>query len=87
MNGRDALVEEARLKLAAHANLAPEQVTPDKEVADLGLDSIDIAEFGEKWREAHDIELDVDDVLNVTTVWDVVEAVTSKVDADAPAAP
>jgi acyl carrier protein len=76
----DQLLDEARHQIAARSNVDVGQVAADSELAYLGLDSVDIAEVGEEWRRRYDVEVDVDDILNMTTVWDVVEAVTSKLD-------
>lgn len=73
--------QEARRQIAAKSKTDPARVKLTSRLTDdLGLDSIDIAELGEEWGERHDIDFDVDDVLNVMTVWDVVETVTTKMD-------
>lgn len=74
--------EEARQQIAVKSKTDPGRVELTSRLTDdLGLDSIDIAELGEEWGERHDIDFDVDDVLNVMTVWDVVETVTTKMDS------
>lgn len=74
--------QEARQQIAAKSKTDPARVELTSRLTDdLGLDSIDIAELGEEWGERHDIDFDVDDVLNVMTVWDVVETVTTKMDS------
>lgn len=79
---RQRFEQEARQQIAAKSKTDPARVELTSRLTDdLGLDSIDIAELGEQWGEQHDIEFDVDDVLNVTTVWDVVETVTNKMDS------
>jgi acyl carrier protein len=76
---RQRLEEEARRQIAAKSKTDPERVQLTSRLTDdLGLDSIDIAELGEEWGERYDIDFDVEDVLNVMTVWDVVETVTTK---------
>jgi acyl carrier protein len=76
--------EEARQQIAAKSKTDLGRVELTSRLTDdLGLDSIDIAELGEEWGERHDIDFDVDDVLNVMTVWDVVETVTTKMDTPA----
>jgi acyl carrier protein len=76
---RERFAEQARRQIAAKSKTDPSRVELSSRLTDdLGLDSIDIAELGEEWSEQHEIEFDVDDVLNVMTVWDVVETVTSK---------
>lgn len=76
---RQQFAEEARQLIAAKSNTDPTRVEMTSRLTDdLGLDSIDIAELGEEWEERYDIDFDVDDVLNVMTVWDVVETVTTK---------
>ena len=77
---RQQLAEEARQQIAEKSKTDPERVELSSRLTDdLGLDSIDIAELGEEWGERYDIDFDVDDVLNVMTVWDVVETVTTKI--------
>jgi len=77
--GRQRLEEEARQQIAAKSKVDPDRVELTSRLTDdLGLDSIDIAELGEEWGERYDIDFDVEDVLNVMTVWDVVETVTTK---------
>jgi acyl carrier protein len=79
---RQQFEEEARRQLAEKSKTAPEQVKLSSRLTDdLGLDSIDIAELGEEWGERYDVDFDVDDVLGATTVWDVVETVTTKMEA------
>jgi acyl carrier protein len=80
--------QEARQQIAAKSHMDPAKVElTSRLMDDLGLDSIDLAELGEEWGERYDVDFDVDDVLSVTTVWDVVETVTSKLDnPDKPAA-
>lgn len=78
---RQQFEQEARQQIAAKSKTDPTRVELTSRLTDdLGLDSIDIAELGEEWGERHDIDFDVDDVLNVMTVWDVVETVTTKMD-------
>jgi acyl carrier protein len=79
---RERFEQEARRRIAAKSKTDPARVELTSRLTDdLGLDSIDIAELGEEWGERHGIDFDVDDVLNVTTVWDVVETVTAKMDS------
>jgi acyl carrier protein len=79
---RRRLEEEARQQIAAKSKTDPNRVKLTSRLTDdLGLDSIDIAELGEEWGDRYDIDFDVDDVLNVMTVWDVVETVTAKMDS------
>jgi acyl carrier protein len=79
---RGQLEEEARRQIAAKSKTDPSRVKLTSRLTDdLGLDSIDIAELGEEWGDRYDIDFDVDDVLNVMTVWDVVETVTAKMDS------
>lgn len=78
---RQQFEEEAREQIAAKSHVDPAKVQLTSRLTDdLGLDSIDLAELGEDWGERYDVDFNVDDVLSVTTVWDVVETVTTKMD-------
>lgn len=78
---RQQFEREARQQIAAKSHVDPAKVQLTSRLTDdLGLDSIDLAELGEEWGERYDVDFDVDDVLSVTTVWDVVETVTTKMD-------
>ena len=55
------------------------EVTKDKNIKDLGLDSLDIIEMLTDMEEKYSIEFDNDEMTSLVTVGDVITVISAKI--------
>ncbi|MBN2342656.1 MAG: acyl carrier protein [Deltaproteobacteria bacterium] len=79
MNDRESIFSEVQKMLCATFNLAPEEVTLDKNLfTDLDLDSLDAVDMASELSTKSGIKFTNDDLRQIRTVGDVVDAILNK---------
>lgn len=69
----DQFVTDTLIELGAEAPISPESP-----IADLGIDSLDIAEFAQLVREQYGVKLEAKDFKELENVGDVIELVKTR---------
>ena len=74
--------EEFKNLVAQYSNVAAEDMTDDMSLRDdLGLSSLDFMTFLGEIEDTFDIELDLDEAVNITTIGEAIEMMNSLVEA------
>ena len=74
--------EEFKNLVAQYSNVAAEDMTDDMSLRDdLGLSSLDFMTFLGEVEDTFDIELDLDEAVNITTIGEAIEMMNSLVEA------
>ena len=74
--------EEFKNLVAQYSNVAAEDMIDDMSLRDdLGLSSLDFMTFLGEIEDTFDIELDLDEAVNITTIGEAIEMMNSLVEA------
>ena len=74
--------EEFKNLVAQYSNVSAEDMTDDMSLRDdLGLSSLDFMTFLGEIEDTFDIELDLDEAVNITTIGEAIEMMNSLVEA------
>lgn len=74
------IFERVKKIITAQLGIGEEEVLKDTSFEDLGIDSLEIFEIVMALEDEFDIEIPNEDVENITTIAEIVEYITSRIE-------
>ena len=73
------VTEQARAVLVRRLKVKPSAVTPETNIEELGVDSLDLVTLASEFEQVFSIEIPTKDLMKIRTFGDIVQQLTAKV--------